>query len=123
VLPVLSTPSAAPAPARAASANANHARPSDRAPIEPDLPPDHPLEPNRRHHSPAERIAASQAALSAPLGAAHASGNPDADAKANFIAAAPRAAQAASSQLTEPTERRAPARGRRRQNGDRSADG
>jgi localization factor PodJL len=96
------------------SAQAIHARPSDRAPIAPDLPPDHPLEPNRRQHSPAERIAASQAALGAP----HASGNPDADAKANFIAAARRAAQAASSQLTERTERRAPELVRRAQDDD-----
>src|SRR5262245_35050160 len=108
VLQVLSPPPAASAPARAASAHPNHARRSERAPIAPDLPPDHPLEPNRRPHSPAERIAASQAVLGAPQGTAHASGNSDADAKANFIAAARRAAQAASSQLTERTERRAP---------------
>ncbi len=72
-----------------------------------DLPPDYPIEPNHRS-SPAERIAASQAALGNPFGTARTSGHPDADAKANFIAAARRAAQAASSQLTERADRRVP---------------
>src|SRR5215467_6793721 len=93
--------------APAALVPAAYVRTSDRAPIEPDLPPDHPLEPNRRH-SPAERIAASQAALGAPGGPARTSGSPDADAKANFIAAARRAAQAASTQLADRTDRRVP---------------
>ena len=44
----------------------------------------------------------------AACGTARAPGNPDADAKANFIAAARRAAQAASSQLTERADRRVP---------------
>src|SRR5262245_35960210 len=97
---------AVPALVPAPPAHAKYARASDWAPIEPDLPPDHPLEPNRRH-SPAERIAASQAALGGPHGA-RAPGSPDADAKASFIAAARRAAQEASSQLSGRPERRAP---------------
>ncbi len=103
------------APDHAASANsananpshANPARPTGWAPLETDLPPDYPIEPNHRS-SPAERIAASQAALGNPLGTARTSGHPDADAKANFIAAARRAAQAASGQLTERADRRVP---------------
>src|SRR5262245_4715851 len=97
---------AVPALVPAPPAHAKYARASERAPIEPDLPPDHPLEPNRRN-SPAERIAASQAALGGPHGP-RAPGSPDADAKANFIAAARRAAQEASSQLSGRPERRAP---------------
>src|SRR5262249_44829148 len=58
--------------------------------------------------SPAERIAASRAALGGPLGTPRAPGNSDADAKASFIAAARRAAQAASSQLNERADRRVP---------------
>ena len=103
-------PRANPARTNPADANpdyANATRPADWAPIETGLPPDHPLEPNHRY-SPAERIAASQAALGAPRGPARASGTPDAQAKANFIAAARRAAQAASSQLTERADRGVP---------------
>jgi localization factor PodJL len=94
-------------PAYSSSTYANPARATDWTPLETDLPPDYPIEPNHRY-SPAERIAASQAALGGPLGMARASGNPDAVAKANFIAAARRAAQAASSQLTERADRRVP---------------
>jgi localization factor PodJL len=94
-------------PAYSSPTYANQARPTDWAPLETDLPPDYPIEPNHRY-SPAERIAASQAALGSRLGTARTSGNPDADAKANFIAAARRAAQAASSQLTERADRRVP---------------
>jgi localization factor PodJL len=107
-----------PAPANpgySSSTYANPARATDWAPLETDLPPDYPIEPNHRH-SPAERIAASQAALGSPLGMTRVSGNPDAVAKANFIAAARRAAQAASSQLTERTDRHVP--DLRRVNGD-----
>jgi localization factor PodJL len=76
---------AAPQPAAAA-----------RDPIDPDLPPDHPLEPgstgNRtRSYSAADRIAASEAAVST----AKAPVITDAGEKPNFIAAARRAAQAA----------------------------
>jgi localization factor PodJL len=98
---------APPNPAYASSTYGNQARTTDWAPLETDLPPDYPIEPNHRY-SPAERIAASQAALGGPLGTARASGNADADAKASFIAAARRAAQAASSQLTERADRRVP---------------
>ena len=90
-----------------ASSTANPVRATDWAPLETDLPPDYPIEPNHRY-SPAERIAASQAALGNPFGTPRMSGHPDADAKANFIAAARRAAQAASSQLTERVDRRVP---------------
>ena len=93
--------------AYSSSTYANPARPTGWAPLETDLPPDYPIEPNHRS-SPAERIAASQAALGNPLGTARTSGHPDADAKANFIAAARRAAQAASGQLTERADRRVP---------------
>ena len=70
---------------------------AERRPIDPDLPPDHPLEPGsvpargRIANSPAERIAASEATL---VGATPAV-IPDAGGKLNFIAAARRAAQAA----------------------------
>jgi localization factor PodJL len=65
-----------------------------RTPIDPSLPPDHPLEPGRaRNLSPAERIAASEAAVSSVKPPVIAdSGRPD------FIAAARRAAQAAAAQ-------------------------
>jgi localization factor PodJL len=67
----------------------------ERRPIDPSLPPDHPLEPGAvrgRGSSPAERIAASEAAF----GLAKPPLIPEAgDGKANFIAAARRAAQAA----------------------------
>ncbi|TMJ03460.1 MAG: hypothetical protein E6G97_10025 [Alphaproteobacteria bacterium] len=71
-----------------------HVARSERAPIDPDLPADTPLEPGStgRGRSPAERIAASEAAL-APL---KRDGAPEVTGKANFIAAARRAAQAAS---------------------------
>src|SRR4051794_13482144 len=70
------------------------ARPGEPPPIDPDLPADTPLEPGSagRGRSPAERIAASEAAL-APL---KRDGAPEITGKANFIAAARRAAQAAS---------------------------
>jgi localization factor PodJL len=73
---------------------ANPAPVLERRPIDPDLPPDHPLEPGAgrsRGNSPAERIAASEAApenLRPPV-------IPDPAGKSNFIAAARRAAQAA----------------------------
>lgn len=72
---------------------------SPRVAIEPDLPPDHPLEPGTRPTarvaSPSERIAASENAIS------EISPSPGAPAPAsatNFIAAARRAAQAAAAQ-------------------------
>jgi localization factor PodJL len=64
-----------------------------RAPIDPNLPPDHPLEPGHRAQgeSPAARIAASEAALgrAKPPVVAHP------DSKANYIEAARRAARTA----------------------------
>jgi localization factor PodJL len=93
-------PTVRPNRAYSSPTHAQQARASDWISIESDLPPDHPLEPNQRY-SPADRIAASQAALGGPPGMVRASGRPDADAKASFIAAARRAAQAASSQLIE----------------------
>src|SRR5256885_11460630 len=90
-------PIAVPEPARAVPARATpfvHVQRTERAPIDPDLPADTPLEPGSagRGRSPAERIAASEAAL-APLKREAA---PDVTGRANFIAAARRAAQAAS---------------------------
>jgi len=68
----------------------------ERRPIDPTLPPDHPLEPGsgmrgRNPGSPADRIAASEAALAG----AKPTVIPDPAGKSNFIAAARRAAQAA----------------------------
>src|SRR4051794_3364338 len=73
-----------------------HVQRTERPPIDPDLPADTPLEPGSagRPRSPAERIAASEAAL-APLKREPA---PEITGKANFIAAARRAAQAAASE-------------------------
>jgi localization factor PodJL len=70
-----------------------HVARTERPPIDPDLPADTPLEPGSagRGRSPAERIAASEAAL-APLKREPAA---EITGKANFIAAARRAAQAA----------------------------
>jgi localization factor PodJL len=65
-----------------------------RAVIDPELPPDHPLEPGTRPHgriaSPSERIAASENAISEIS-----SGSREQASTSNFIAAARRAAQAA----------------------------
>jgi localization factor PodJL len=78
---------------------------AERRPIDPDLPPDHPLEPGAaraRAGTPAERIAASEAALEdmrPPV-------IPDPAGKSNFIAAARRAAQAATSEAPLPKEKR-----------------
>ena len=78
---------------------------SQRKPIDPNLPPDHPLEPGsaagpRAMPSAADRIAASEAAVS--LAKPPATGEPSE--KMNFIAAARRAAQAAAA---APPERKA----------------
>src|SRR5205085_2815516 len=79
-----------------------------RAAIEPDLPPDHPLEPGTRPlgraASPSERIAASENAISelSP-------GSREQASTSSFIAAARRAAQAAAAQpAKEKTKRAAP---------------
>jgi localization factor PodJL len=79
------------------AARANPSPSAERRPIDPDLPPDHPLEPGAgrtRASTPAERIAASEAALEnvrPPV-------IPDPAGKSNFIAAARRAAQAATNE-------------------------
>jgi localization factor PodJL len=80
--------------ATVASQTPNPAPAAERRPIDPSLPPDHPLEPGLargRGSSPAERIAASEA----DLGTAKPPVIPDPGGKPNFIAAARRAAQAA----------------------------
>ncbi len=91
-------------PAATASAPAVAA---ERRPIDPNLPPDHPLEPGvsrgRYPASPADRIAASEAVL----GSAKPPVIPDPGGKSNFIAAARRAAQAAASDMPARTNARA----------------
>jgi localization factor PodJL len=85
--------------------------PQERRPIDPTLPADHPLEPGtatprtRSPTSPAERIAASEAALGGVKPAA------EGDSKANFIAAARRAAQAAAT-MAMPSGDAAPEEGK-----------
>jgi len=95
---------AAPTPAAQPAASQHQAPqvPRERQPIDPKLPPDHPLEPgsgsprNRPTVSAAERIAASEAALGGVAPASTGlSGHTD------FIAAARRAAQAAASATSE----------------------
>jgi localization factor PodJL len=82
------------------------AMPQERRPIDPTLPADHPLEPGTATlrgrapaapASPAERIAASEAALAGVKPAI------EGDSKANFIAAARRAAQAAATMAPTPS--------------------
>jgi localization factor PodJL len=82
------------------------AAPLPRAAIEPDLPPDHPLEPGTRPlsrtASPSERIAASESAISeiSP-------GTREQASTSSFIAAARRAAQAAAAQPKDGKAKRA----------------
>jgi localization factor PodJL len=85
-------PAVAPAPAIAAAPVRAEPPSAERRPISAGLPADHPLEPGTgaprgRVPTPAERIAASEALLPRPVG--------EPAGKANFIAAARRAAQAA----------------------------
>jgi localization factor PodJL len=81
----------------------------ERRPIDPTLPPDHPLEPdsgvNRGHggNSPADRIAASEAAL----GSAKPPMIPDPAGKSNFIAAARRAAKVATAEVPARSDKQA----------------
>jgi localization factor PodJL len=80
-------------PATPTPAASGKSKASERQPINPNLPPDYPLEPGTSISStPADRIAASEAALgpAKPL-------PPPAEAQTNFIAAARRAAQNATS--------------------------
>jgi localization factor PodJL len=83
-----------PRPAETRAATAEPRPQPSRAAIDPELPPDHPLEPGTRPHSratsPSERIAASQNALGEISPGAREPAN-----TSNFIAAARRAAQAA----------------------------
>ena len=84
---------------RAKPAPFMHVQRTERPPIDPDLPADTPLEPgtaNARGRTPAERIAASEAALGPALGTLKREG--EVAGKANFIAAARRAAQAAANE-------------------------
>jgi localization factor PodJL len=101
-------PPAAPA-ARAAERNPAPAGQHEHRPIDPSLPPDHPLEPGatrgRTGNSPGDRIAASEAAL----GSVKPPVIPEAASKSNFIAAARRAAQAANSESAVRSEKPAPA--------------
>jgi localization factor PodJL len=87
-------PAPAPAPEVQPIEPASH-RTAPRKPIDPSLPPDHPLEPgsgrSRPTASAADRIAASEAAVSSTKPPVIADPGP----KPNFIAAARRAAQAA----------------------------
>jgi localization factor PodJL len=90
---------AAAAPAPRPATPFVHVQRSERAPIVPDLPADTPLEPGvgaARGRTPAERIAASEAALGPALGPLKREG--EVTGKANFIAAARRAAQAAANE-------------------------
>jgi len=78
------------------SASGNSVARAERLPIDPSLPPDHPLEPNSRSRSsasPVERIAMSKLALAGVKAAAES----EADGKVDYIAAARRAARAAAS--------------------------
>ena len=87
------------APAARPAAPFVHVQRIERPPIDPDLPADTPLEPGTgaaRGRSPAERIAASEAALGPALGTLKREG--EVTGKANFIAAARRAAQAAANE-------------------------
>jgi localization factor PodJL len=89
----------APAPPAARPTPFMHVQRAERAPIDPDLPADTPLEPGTaatRGRTPAERIAASEAALGPALGTLKREG--EVTGKANFIAAARRAAQAAANE-------------------------
>jgi localization factor PodJL len=102
-------PSRAAAAAQAAAAMARANPQAARRVIDPNLPPDHPLEPGsgtsrgRASASPAARIAASEA----DLGPAKPPVIPDPGGKSNFIAAARRAAQAAASAEPSPSDLRA----------------
>jgi localization factor PodJL len=105
-------PAAAALPAapvvRAAERNPAPTAPHEHRPIDPSLPPDHPLEPGasrgRTGNSPGDRIAASEAAL----GPAKPPAVPDPGSKSNFIAAARRAAQAANSEGAGRNDKPAP---------------
>jgi localization factor PodJL len=117
-LPVATARASHPAPAvppavptaRAPERNPEPPAPHEHRPIDPNLPPDHPLEPGatrgRTGNSPVDRIAASEAAL----GPVKPQVIPDpGGSKSNFIAAARRAAQAANTESALRNEKPAPA--------------
>jgi localization factor PodJL len=107
-LPAPALPPANPA-ARTAERGPAPSAQHEHRPIDPDLPPDHPLEPGamrgRAGNSPVDRIAASEAAL----GAVKPPVISDPGSKSNFIAAARRAAQAANSETVVRKDKPAPA--------------
>jgi localization factor PodJL len=116
-------PAAPPVPPRAISEILEpHAAPP-RVAIEPDLPPDHPLEPGTRPTarmpSPTERIAASESAISEIS-----TGPKKPVSTSSFIAAARRAAQAAAAQpANEKAARGAPKAAAKAKGGDKANDG
>jgi localization factor PodJL len=95
-----------------------------RTPIEPDLPPDHPLEPgtrpNGRSASPSERIAASESAIS-EIPAASRDKASEKVSTSSFIAAARRAAQAAAA--AQPVDGKAPRGSAKKSAGDKAKEG
>jgi localization factor PodJL len=107
--PAYPAPAVAPAAARSAERNPAPAAAHEHRPIDPSLPPDHPLEPGaaraRTGNSPGDRIAASEAALAAIKPPTV----PEPPSKSNFIAAARRAAQAANSDSAVRSDKAAPA--------------
>ncbi len=107
--PASARPAPSPAPTRASTARAPAQQ--EHRPIDPNLPPDHPLEPGAIRggagNSPVDRIAASEAAL----GPVKPPVVPDPGNKANFIAAARRAAQAANSETAVRSDKPATAPG------------
>ncbi|MGE0750039.1 MAG: hypothetical protein AB7K64_05565 [Variibacter sp.] len=100
-IPASAAPQLVPGHDDAETADAAPLSAAERPPIDPTLPADHPLEPGtatspRGPQTAAERIAASEALLGAPKPAS------ESESKANFIAAARRAAQAAATMAATP---------------------
>ena len=95
-----------------------------RTPIEPDLPPDHPLEPGTRptgrSASPSERIAASESAIS-EIPAAAREKTSEKVSTSSFIAAARRAAQAAAA--AQPVDGKGPRGSVKKPAGDNAKEG
>jgi localization factor PodJL len=95
-----------------------------RSSIEPDLPPDHPLEPGTRPSgraaTPSERIAASESAIS-EIPAASREKTSEKASTSSFIAAARRAAQAAAA--AQPVDSKAPRGSVKKPAGDKAKEG
>jgi localization factor PodJL len=95
-----------------------------RTPIEPGLPPDHPLEPGTRPTgrtaSPSERIAASESAIS-EIPAASREKTSEKASTSSFIAAARRAAQAAAA--AQPVDGKGPRGSVKKPDGDNAKEG